>query len=132
MKDAGLERTNSGAARDRGEALAEAWFAGGERVGYDPHARELLGSGPAPLRVWVRRDGDAAHSVSFLPGFPDGSFGWSKLLPYLPDGATMPKLFVEYVGMGDSDKPRRYPYSTAERTDLIECSGDTTASVPPP
>src|SRR5258708_11918087 len=32
----------------------------------------------------------------------------------------MPKLFVEYVGMGDSDKPKTYAYSTAERTDLVE------------
>jgi pimeloyl-ACP methyl ester carboxylesterase len=32
----------------------------------------------------------------------------------------MPKLFVEYAGMGDSDKPRDYAYSTAERTDLVE------------
>jgi pimeloyl-ACP methyl ester carboxylesterase len=34
--------------------------------------------------------------------------------------ATMPKLFVEYVGMGDSDKPKDYAYSTAERTNLVE------------
>jgi hypothetical protein len=32
----------------------------------------------------------------------------------------MPKLFVEYVGMGDSDKLKDYAYSTAERTDLLE------------
>jgi pimeloyl-ACP methyl ester carboxylesterase len=32
----------------------------------------------------------------------------------------MPKLFVEYVGMGDSGKPKDYAYSTAERTDLVE------------
>jgi pimeloyl-ACP methyl ester carboxylesterase len=32
----------------------------------------------------------------------------------------MPKLFVEYVGMGDSDKPKDYAYSTAERADLVE------------
>jgi hypothetical protein len=32
----------------------------------------------------------------------------------------MPKLFVEYVGIGDSDKPKNYAYSTAERTDLVE------------
>jgi pimeloyl-ACP methyl ester carboxylesterase len=32
----------------------------------------------------------------------------------------MPKLFVDYVGMGDSDKPETYAYSTAERTDLVE------------
>jgi pimeloyl-ACP methyl ester carboxylesterase len=38
----------------------------------------------------------------------------------LPNAAEMPKLFVEYVGMGDSDKPKDYAYSTAERTDLVE------------
>ena len=32
----------------------------------------------------------------------------------------MPKLFLDYVGMGDSDKPKDYVYSTAERTDLVE------------
>jgi pimeloyl-ACP methyl ester carboxylesterase len=32
----------------------------------------------------------------------------------------MPKLFVEYLGMGDSDKPKDFAYSTAERTDLVE------------
>jgi pimeloyl-ACP methyl ester carboxylesterase len=32
----------------------------------------------------------------------------------------MPKLFFDYVGMGDSDKPKDYAYSTAERTDLVE------------
>jgi pimeloyl-ACP methyl ester carboxylesterase len=32
----------------------------------------------------------------------------------------MSKLFIECVGMGDSDKPKDYAYSTAERTDLVE------------
>jgi pimeloyl-ACP methyl ester carboxylesterase len=32
----------------------------------------------------------------------------------------MPKLFLDYVGMGDSDKPKDYSYCTAERTDLLE------------
>jgi pimeloyl-ACP methyl ester carboxylesterase len=41
-------------------------------------------------------------------------------LPHLPDAAEMPKLFVEYLGMGESDKPKDYAYSTAERTDLVE------------
>jgi len=94
---------------------AESWFAGGERVDY---------AAPAftPLKVFLRREGDVAHAVSFLPGYPDGSFGWAKVLPHLPDAAAMPKLFVEYVGMGDSDKPKDYPYSTAERTDLVEAT----------
>jgi len=99
---------------------AEAWFADGERVGYDPKARAIVGQQGAPLNVFFRQEGEIAHAVSFLPGFPDGSFGWAKILPYLPNAAEMPKLFVEYVGMGDSDKPKDYAYSTAERTDLVE------------
>ena len=99
---------------------AEAWFADGERVGYDPKARAIVGQQGAPLNVFFRQEGEIAHAVSFLPGFPDGSFGWAKILPYLPNAAEMPRLFVEYVGMGDSDKPKDYAYSTAERTDLVE------------
>jgi pimeloyl-ACP methyl ester carboxylesterase len=99
---------------------AEAWFAGGERLGYDPKARAIVAAQSAPLNIFLRREGDLAHAVSFLPGYPDGSFGWAKVLPHLPNAAAMPKLFVEYAGMGDSDKPKDYAYSTAERTDLVE------------
>jgi pimeloyl-ACP methyl ester carboxylesterase len=99
---------------------ARAWFAGGERVGYDPKAPAIVAARDAPLRIFLRREGELAHVVSFLPGFPDGSFGWAKVQPHLPNAAEMPKLFVEYVGMGDSDKPKDYAYSTAERTDLVE------------
>jgi pimeloyl-ACP methyl ester carboxylesterase len=42
------------------------------------------------------------------------------VLPHLPSAVEMPKLFLDYVGMGDSDKPKDYAYSTAERTDLVE------------
>jgi pimeloyl-ACP methyl ester carboxylesterase len=114
-----LEVTDGGADAWRA-ATDEAWFAGGERVGYDPMARAIVATLAAPLKVFLRREGDVAHATSFLPGFPDGSFGWAKVRPYLPDAATMPKLFVEYVGMGDSDKPKDYAYSTAERADLVE------------
>jgi pimeloyl-ACP methyl ester carboxylesterase len=103
----------------RGTPPAQAWFAAGERVGYDPRARAVTTS-DAPLKTFLRREGDLAHAVTFLPGFPDGSFGWAKVLPHLPNAVEMPKLFVEYVGMGDSDKPKDYSYSTAERTDLVE------------
>ena len=98
----------------------EAWFAGGERIGYDPNARAIVRGPGAPLSVFLRKEGDLAHPVSFLPGFPDGSFGWAKVLSYLPNPVEMPKLFLDYVGMGDSDKPKDYAYSTAERTDLVE------------
>jgi pimeloyl-ACP methyl ester carboxylesterase len=101
-------------------ASAEAWFAGGERVGYDPRVPAIVAAEGAPLKIFLRREGEPAHAVTFMPGFPDGSFGWAKVLPHLPNAAEMPKLFVEYVGMGDSDKPKDYAYSTAERTDLVE------------
>ena len=98
----------------------QAWFAGGEHVGYDPKARAMVATEDAPLRIFMRREGMLAQAVSFLPGFPDGSFGWAKVRPHLPNAAEMPKLFLDYVGMGDSDKPKDYAYSTAERTDLVE------------
>ena len=104
----------------RAAPSAAAWFAGGERVGYDSRARAILLERDARSRIFLRREGDLAHAVSFLPGFPDGSFGWAKVQPHLPDAANMPKLFFDYLGMGDSDKPRDHAYSTAERTDLVE------------
>jgi pimeloyl-ACP methyl ester carboxylesterase len=99
---------------------AQAWFADGERVGYDPKALAIVAAQDAPLRTFLRREGEVSHAVTFLPGYPDGSFGWAKVRSHLPNAAEMPKLFVEYVGMGDSDKPKDYAYSTAERTDLVE------------
>jgi hypothetical protein len=50
----------------------QAWFAGGERLGYDPKTRALVSEPSAPLGVFLRREGDLTHAVSFLPGFPDG------------------------------------------------------------
>src|SRR6516164_6264979 len=79
-----------------------------------------LRSQDAPLKTFLKREGRVSHAVTFLPGYPDGSFGWAKVRRHLPNAAEMPKLFVEYVGMGDSDKPKDYAYSTAERTDLVE------------
>jgi pimeloyl-ACP methyl ester carboxylesterase len=54
-----------------------------------------------------------------LPGFPDGSYGWAQVDRLLGDDLR-PRLYVEPVGQGDSDKPRDYRYSTVERADLVE------------
>jgi pimeloyl-ACP methyl ester carboxylesterase len=99
-------------------AFTESWFASGQRLRYDPSTRTIDPAGA--LKVWVRVDGDPKHAVTFMPGYPDGSIGWGKVLPYLPGASASSKIFVEYAGMGDSDKPRDYPYSTVERTDLVE------------
>ncbi|QGN31610.1 alpha/beta fold hydrolase [Microlunatus sp. Gsoil 973] len=113
---------------------ADEWFAGGRRVGYDPSARHVApashpGSADAAARNAVQvferiaapAGGTALDAVwlTMLPGFPDGSYGWAQVDRLLGDEPT-PRLYVEPVGQGDSDKPRDYPYSTMERADLVQ------------
>ncbi len=104
------------------------WFAGGQRVAYDPTNHLMLSEtaaeGVAPLFVFERVAGapDAATDsrwLTLMPGFPDGSYGYAAIDEALGAELT-PRLFIEYVGQGDSDKPRDYPYSTFERADLVE------------
>lgn len=112
------------------KVTARQWFALGNRVPYDRRAKRILSRGeatdsPDVMRVFRQvangpnTDEDAIWT-SFLPGWPDGSFGWSKVDRHLADGEIGPKLFVEYVGHGDSDKPGDHPYGTMERADLVE------------
>ncbi|WP_137121215.1 alpha/beta fold hydrolase [Segeticoccus rhizosphaerae] len=109
---------------------AAEWFAGGRRVWYDPApARVPTGkqraAAPDALRVFERitaaapgTDQDAVW-LTMLPGFPDGSYGWAQV-DRLLGGDLAPRLYVEPVGKGDSDKPRDYRYSTYERADLVQ------------
>jgi pimeloyl-ACP methyl ester carboxylesterase len=112
------------------QVTAAAWFAGGRRIRYDPQrARVLTGeeaaASPDCLRVFERvaaagQDADEnAVWLTMLPGFPDGSYGWAQVDRILGDGLR-PRLYVEPVGQGDSDKPRDYRYSTVERADLVQ------------
>lgn len=109
----GLKNADAAGSRD---ALS-AWWRSGERLPYDPTRRAMGGDA---LRVFVRCEGDPAGAVTFLPGYPDGSSGWAGVLPLLPGASAMGKLAFDYVGMGDSDKPSDYAFSTAERADLLE------------
>jgi pimeloyl-ACP methyl ester carboxylesterase len=124
-----------------GRVTAAEWFAGGRRIGYDPQAKRVLteteaAHAPDALRVFERvasagpdtgtggRDSGTAERdtgavwLTLLPGFPDGSYGWAQVDRMLGD--VGPRLYVEPVGQGDSDKPRDYRYSTVERADLVE------------
>ena len=113
--------------QDPARVTAAEWFAGGQRIGYDPQARRVLtgiqaAGAPGALRVFERvattgRDSGTVW-LTLLPGFPDGSYGWAQVDRMLGD--VGPRLYVEPVGQGESDKPRRYPYSTVERADLVE------------
>src|SRR6185437_12558533 len=114
--------------QDRARVTAAEWFAGGRRIGYDPGSARVLteeeaAATPGALRVFERvaPAGDDADAVwlTLLPGFPDGSYGWAQVDRILGDGLG-PRLYVEPVGQGDSDKPRHYRYSTVERADLVE------------
>jgi pimeloyl-ACP methyl ester carboxylesterase len=103
---------------EHGPVSAEEWFSGGERLPYDPE-RASFDDG-SPLRVFVRHASGAGTTLTFLPGWPDGSFGWAKVDAELAERSDPDRLFLDYVGHGDSDKPREYPYSTYERADLVE------------
>jgi pimeloyl-ACP methyl ester carboxylesterase len=113
---------------DDARVTAAEWFAGGQRIGYDPESARVLteeeaAAVPGALRVFERvaAAGHDAGAVwlTLLPGFPDGSYGWAQVDRMLGDSLG-PRLYVEPVGQGDSDKPRGYGYSTVERADLVE------------
>ena len=118
----------AGLPQDRAWVTAAEWFAGGRRIWYDPGSARVLteeqaAAIPGALRVFERvaaagHDADAVW-ITLLPGFPDGSYGWAQVDRMLGDGLG-PRLYVEPVGQGDSDKPRDYPYSTVERADLVQ------------
>lgn len=101
------------------------WFAGGRRRPYDPTMKSILSDDhDDTLRVFERiehapKPGSDVRWTTLLPGFPDGSFGFARVNELLADTAS-PRLFVEYLGQGDSDKPKHYTYSTIERADLVE------------
>jgi pimeloyl-ACP methyl ester carboxylesterase len=114
--------------QDQGFVTAAEWFAGGRRIPYDPESARVLteeeaAAAPGALRVFERvvaatPDADAVW-LTLLPGFPDGSYGWAQVDRMLGDDLG-PRLYVEPVGQGDSDKPRDYRYSTVERADLVQ------------
>ena len=102
---------------------AQEWFSSGPRVPYDPVSKKILSvaeraNAASPIQVFervARGDGGQDNQsvwTTFLPGFPDGSFGWAKVDQHLSDDGMAPKIHVEYVGQGDSDKPSKYPEST--------------------
>jgi pimeloyl-ACP methyl ester carboxylesterase len=113
---------------DQTLVTAAEWFGGGQRIPYDPESARVLteeeaAATPGALRVFERVVGAVGSAdtvwLTLLPGFPDGSYGWAQVDRML-GGDLGPRLYVEPVGPGDSDKPRDYPYSTVERADLVE------------
>ena len=116
------------AASDR-RVTASEWFASGARRPYEPIVKTVLetaaGEGSVrPLHVFEKvvaepRVGVDTRWLTMLPGYPDGSYGYAQVDRYLGAKAA-PRLYIEYLGQGDSDKPARYRYSSIERADLVE------------
>jgi len=109
------------------------WFARGRRVHYDPARKQIVRSKTTDtVDVFehavvpsskTKATPDAPRWLTFLPGFPDGTYGFWKINRLLTQNSllsALPGLFVEYVGQGDSDKPTKYNYSTMERADLVQ------------
>ena len=111
---------------ERTLVTAAEWFAGGRRIPYDPWSARIpdeaeTSAHPGTLQVFERVTAEVPTGtvwLTMLPGFPDGSYGWAQVDRLLGDGIS-PRLYVEPVGQGDSDKPRSYRYSTLERADLV-------------
>ncbi|KAA2242945.1 alpha/beta hydrolase [Chitinophaga agrisoli] len=121
---------------------ANEWFRLGSRLPYDPVAKSItdtdkairLNSLFAFNKYLIHSKHDPNEAISFLPGFPSGSYDWSKIDALIAQQRPLNRLYVEYIGQGESDKPEDYPYSTFERADLVEALWkhhhiDTTAVV---
>lgn len=85
------------------------WFSGGERV------RVNLRSGAFQIFCRVRGSGPW---LTFLHGFPTSSWDWAKVAPGLESRFRL--LCFDFLGFGDSEKPRKHRYSILEQGDVTE------------
>jgi len=107
---------------------AKEWFSTGERLPYDTAAKCIIGASEAAQlkylcifnKLVTYSKQNQGGVVSFLPGFPSGSYDWAKIDALIENQHPLNRLYVEYIGQGESDKPENYPYSTFERADLVE------------
>jgi len=86
------------------------WLAGGTR-------EQVAGT---PYTLFVRQDGpEGGRPVTLLHGFPTSSHDWAPVLPHLVE-AGLQVTTLDFLGYGDSDKPRPHDYSLVEQADLVE------------
>jgi pimeloyl-ACP methyl ester carboxylesterase len=92
---------------------AAEWWAGGSRI-----------QGPGGRRIFVRESSraevaDAPH-LTFLHGFPTSSLDWAPMFRRL--GGERRLLALDFLGFGDSDKPKPHRYSLLEQADAVEAA----------
>jgi pimeloyl-ACP methyl ester carboxylesterase len=88
---------------------ADAWFAAGEHVG--------LELGGERFEIFYRIGGSGPW-LTALHGFPTSSWDWAKVVPELEQRFRV--LCFDFLGFGDSDKPRGHRFSIFEQADLTE------------
>ncbi|HKA27460.1 MAG TPA: alpha/beta hydrolase [Gaiellaceae bacterium] len=88
---------------------ADGWLASGERIEIE------LESGS--WHVFVRTAGSGPW-LTLLHGFPTSSWDWAAVARLLEP--TFRVLAFDFLGFGDSDKPRDHEYSIDEQADLTE------------
>lgn len=109
---------------------AESWFNLGERISYDFIKKKIINNkekeqGNSNLQVFQRFINSSnlksnINTITMLAGFPDGSYGWSKVEHLLSKKELHPRIYIDYIGQGDSDKPKKYEYGIQERANLVE------------
>jgi len=88
-----------------------AWLATGSRLAVNVAGRRV--------EVFVRTAGPAnARHVTLLHGFPTSSWDYHAVAPTLEE--RFQTLSFDFIGFGDSDKPRDFPYSIHAQADLVE------------
>ena len=84
---------------------AQEWFSSGTRIPYDPVSKKISSSAESTgaadaIQVFERvdrcdeRPDDQKVWTTFLPGFPDGSFGWARVDRHLRGSGMAPKLHI--------------------------------------
>jgi pimeloyl-ACP methyl ester carboxylesterase len=109
---------------------AQEWVDSGTRVPFDYQQKKIVSTDDKPdtsgsVHVFQRlvkaeNTNNESTFLTMMPGFPDGSYGWSRVENILSRTTDLHRLYVEYVGQGDSDKPKKYDYGINERADLVE------------
>ena len=90
--------------------LAE-WFASGA------HVEVALPRFDQTFDIFCRVEGDGPW-LTFLHGFPTCSWDWAKISDNLK--ASHRLLMFDFLGFGDSSKPRSHQYDLLEQTDIVE------------
>jgi len=121
-------RSTSNAGSVPGIISAKEWFSSGSRLPYDTITKRIVDADNAPQlkslfafnKYIVCSKQSSDQVISFLPGFPSGSYDWAKVDALIEKQNPLNRLYIDYIGQGESDKPEKYPYSVFERADLVE------------